>query len=210
LIVGANIGKNTLTSNEDAWKDYLACFKALYDYADYFVINVSCPNIKDLSKLQNRDSLSMILSAVLQDRSARPVKKPVLLKVSPDLSENQLSELCEVVREQQLDGLVATNTSVKRTGLTTDARKLETIGQGGLSGAPLTGRSTEVIRFLRDTLGPGFPIMASGGVMTPEDAREKIGAGASLVQVYTGYIYRGPGFIREILTTIRKSLRNQP
>ncbi len=204
LIVGANIGKNTLTMNEEAWKDYLACFKALYDFADYFVINVSCPNIKDLSKLQDKDSLALILSRVLEERATRSVKKPVLLKVSPDLSVIQLGELCDVVRDQGIDGLVATNTSVLRSGLKTAPERLERIGPGGLSGAPLGSRSTEVIRFLSQRLGRDYPIIASGGVMTPADAIGKIAAGASLVQVYTGYVYRGPGFIREILQIIRR------
>ncbi len=198
-LIGGNIGKNTTTPNEAAVGDYLHCFEKLYNLVDYFVVNVSCPNISDLRELQDKDNLSTILAALIEYRKHQGLSKPILLKVSPDLNENQLDDLIGVVKAQRLDGLVATNTTISRQGLTTDTKIVEQIGKGGLSGRPLNRRSTEVIRHLRKQLGPEFPIIASGGIMTAEDAEEKITAGADLVQLYTGFIYRGPGLINEIL-----------
>ncbi|MBT3750626.1 MAG: quinone-dependent dihydroorotate dehydrogenase [Bacteroidetes bacterium] len=202
LIIGGNIGKNTKTSNESAAKDYLECFTILYDRVDYFVVNVSCPNIQDLRELQDKDNLMKIVVSLFEYRATQNKKKPVLLKVSPDLNNNQLDDLIQVVKDTGIDGLVATNTTVSRDKLTLKKESVDKIGKGGLSGSPLRSRSTEVIRYLCAKLGPEFPIIASGGVMTAEDAIEKIDAGAQLVQVYTGFIYQGPKLIRDILKRV--------
>jgi len=204
LIIGGNIGKNTHTSNENAWKDYLECFKALYDYVDYFVVNISCPNIPDLTDLQDKDSLMQIMDVLMEYRSTQNIYRPVLLKLSPDLTETQLDEMIDVVRMKHIDGLVATNTSIKRDHLSTSKQRIKRIGKGGLSGQPLAERSTEVIRYLHQKLGDSVPIIASGGVMTPAIALEKLHAGALLVQVYTGYIYYGPGLVSGILRKMQR------
>lgn len=202
MIIGGNIGKNTNTPNAEAARDYLYCFEKLYLYVDYFVVNVSCPNIQDLRELQDKDSLVLIMDSLIKYRSTQEFSKPILLKVSPDLNEDQLDDLIEIIKEAKIDGLVATNTSITRTGLSSDKRLIERLGAGGMSGKPLSKRSTEVIKFLRLRLGPNFPIIASGGIMTKEDAAEKIAAGAQLVQIYTGFIYEGPALIRKILSVI--------
>ena len=207
FIIGGNIGKNTLTPNEDAWKDYLTCFIGLYYYVDFFIVNVSCPNIKDLSKLQNRDQLKEILMYLVDYRSGMPEKRPIVLKISPDLSFIQLDEVIEVVLETGIDGIVATNTSVKRANLDYSEEELCVIGQGGLSGKPLSAISTTVITYLHQKLGENFPIIGSGGIMTPEDAIEKLQAGAKLVQLYTGFIYEGPGLLPKMLKAIQLSQR---
>lgn len=199
LIIGGNIGKNTDTPNKDAVADYLYCFKALYESVDYFVVNVSCPNIQDLRELQDKDSLEAILKALTEFRSSQLIGRPILLKVSPDLNTAQLDDLISVVKQSGIDGLVATNTTITRNDLVTQDAIIEQIGRGGLSGAPLKKRSNEVISHLRKELGPEFPIIASGGIMTEDDAVEKIKAGADLIQLYTGFIYEGPGLIRKIL-----------
>ncbi|MCK5820863.1 MAG: quinone-dependent dihydroorotate dehydrogenase [Bacteroidales bacterium] len=198
MIIGGNIGKNTNTPNADAAGDYLYCFEKLYQYVDYFVVNVSCPNIQDLRELQDKDSLILILDSLIRYRSTQEFSKPILLKVSPDLNENQLDDLVEVVKETKIDGLLATNTTITRTGLSSEKSVIEKLGAGGMSGKPLSKRSSEVIRFLRSRLGSDFPIIASGGIMTKEDALEKIEAGAQLVQIYTGFIYEGPALIQRI------------
>lgn len=204
FIIGGNIGKNSATSNEEAWKDYLACFEGLYSCVDFFVVNVSCPNIKDLSKLQNKDQLTEILTHLIEYRSTMAVRRPILLKISPDLSLAQLDEVIEVISGTGIDGLVATNTSVRRIGLDYSEQELSRIGTGGLSGKPLTETSTEIISYLHQKLGNAFPIIASGGIMSPEDAAGKIAAGASLVQLYTGFIYEGPGLLPRILKLLGK------
>lgn len=203
FIIGGNIGKNTQTSNETAWKDYLACFVALYPYVDFFIVNVSCPNIKDLSQLQNRGQLTEILMHLLEYRFSMPEKRPVLLKISPDLSYVQLDEVIEVVKETGIDGLVATNTSIRRLGLNYTDQQISGFGTGGLSGKPLAAISTEIITYLHQKLGDSFPIIASGGIMSPQDAIEKIRAGAKLVQLYTGFVYEGPGLLPRILNALR-------
>lgn len=205
FIIGGNIGKNTLTSNEDAWKDYLTCFSGLYDCVDFFIVNVSCPNIKDLSELQNRGQLTEILNHLIDYRSTMAIKRPVLLKISPDLSKVQLDEVIEVVRATGIDGLVATNTSVRRINLDYPEDHIAAIGQGGLSGKPLSEVSTEIISFLHGKLGAEFPIIGSGGMMSERDALEKINAGASLIQLYTGFVYEGPGLLPRILKHLRQS-----
>ena len=205
FIIGGNIGKNTQTANEDAWKDYLTCFSGLYPCVDFFIVNVSCPNIKDLSQLQNRGHLTEILMHLVNYRALQSEKRPILLKISPDLSYVQLDEVIEVVKETGIDGLVATNTSVKRLGLDYPDAHISAIGQGGLSGKPLSEISTGIISYLHKKLGPGYPIIASGGVMTAQDAVDKINAGARLVQLYTGFVYEGPGLLPRILKSLRQN-----
>ncbi len=198
IIIGGNIGKNTATANEDAVNDYVTCFNRLYDYADYFVVNVSCPNISNLSKLQNKDSLLEILSAITQERLQKAVRKPVLLKISPDLNFGQIDEVLEIVSATGIDGIVATNTTISRQDLLTPSSTVEALGNGGLSGKPLSSRSTEIIRYIAQKTGGKLPVIAVGGIFTAEDALEKLKAGASLVQLYTGFIYEGPMLAKKI------------
>jgi dihydroorotate dehydrogenase len=208
VIVGGNIGKNKDTPNEKAVEDYLCCFDALYPYVDYFVVNVSSPNTPHLRELQEKEPLKKLLEAVKGHSLRRKMPKPVLLKIAPDLTNDQLLDVIEIVRQTKTDGLIATNTTVSREGLQTSAAKLSAIGAGGLSGKPLRKRSTEVIAFLRSRLGDDYPIIGAGGIMSVEDAIEKLNAGANLIQVYTGFIYEGPGFVKSILKRI-KSLDNK-
>jgi dihydroorotate dehydrogenase len=198
IVIGGNIGKNTATPNEKAVDDYVACFNGLYNYVDYFVVNVSCPNISNLAKLQDKDSLMEILSAVSRERALHPMKKPVLLKISPDLNFGQIDEILEIVKITAIDGIVATNTSISRDGLKTSGDQLNKIGRGGLSGLPLKERSTEIIRYISQKTNGKLPIIAVGGIFTADDAIEKINAGASLVQLYTGFIYEGPMIVKRI------------
>jgi dihydroorotate dehydrogenase len=198
LILGGNIGKNTQTPNEDAVADYEAVFRAIYDGVDYFVVNVSCPNITDLHKLQDQDSLEQILSRILEIRKEMSTSKPVLLKISPDLNNKQLDETLEIVERLKLDGLVATNTTIKRNGLETNKGEIEAIGKGGMSGAPITSRSLEVVRYVHDKTRGKLPIIAVGGIMGVQDALNMFDAGASLIQLYTGFIYEGPGLVKRI------------
>jgi dihydroorotate dehydrogenase len=206
IIIGGNIGKNTLTPNEQAIDDYLLCFKELYDHVDYIVVNISCPNVANLRHLQDSENLSKILSTLMAERKQRSTYKPILLKVSPDLTYEQLDETIIASVEAGIDGFIATNTTTSRENLTTSSKKVSSIGNGGLSGAPLTNRSTEVIRHIHEkTLGKK-PIIGVGGIMTTEDAIEKLSAGASLIQIYTGFIYSGPMFVKRInKELIRKS-----
>jgi len=198
VIVGGNIGKNKVTDNELAIEDYEYSFEALFDEVDYFVVNVSSPNTPGLRELQNRDSLLLLLNRlqVCNDKKIR--RKPILLKIAPDLSEKQLLEITEVVVETKIDGIIATNTTVSREELVTSSEIINKIGEGGLSGKPLTKRATEVIEFLRKKLGPDVCIVGVGGIMTADDAIEKIRAGANLIQIYTGFIYNGPSFVKNI------------
>jgi dihydroorotate dehydrogenase len=206
IIIGGNIGKNTATKNENAVEDFATCFTGLYPYVDYFVVNVSCPNIKDLSKLQNKEDLSRILNRLIDIRKGQTFIKPILLKISPDLSFNQLDEVIEVVIATGIDGLVATNTSIKRFNLDYSQDQIESYGEGGLSGAPLNRVSTEMISYLSERLPQGFPIIGSGGVMNTQIALEKLAAGAALIQVYTGFIYEGPGMLTDLLKAYRRSV----
>jgi len=198
VIVGGNIGKNKITSNEDALQDYVACFQALDPYVDYFVINVSSPNTPGLRELQEKAPLERLLSTIkaLSLKSSKP--KPVLLKIAPDLTWDQLDDVVEILLTTKTDGVIATNTTVSRADLKTGDSIVQQIGSGGLSGAPLTLRSTEVIRYLRTKLGEAYPIVGVGGIMSPEDALEKLKAGANLIQLYTGFIYEGPGLVKRI------------
>jgi dihydroorotate dehydrogenase len=205
IIIGGNIGKNKATSNEDAIRDYETCFDALFDYVDYFVVNVSSPNTPGLRALQEKEPLKALLFAVKSKNQLKSISKPILLKIAPDLNSDQLDDIIEIVKEVKIDGLIATNTTISRENLLTDKEELQKIGAGGLSGMPLSRRSTEVIRYLHERLGNAFPIIGSGGIHSEKDALEKLEAGASLVQLYTGFIYEGPALIKRINQAILSS-----
>ncbi len=194
VLIGGNIGKNKVTLNEHAVDDYIICFEKLFPVVDYFVVNVSSPNTPNLRELQDKKPLTELLGTLQQLNSKKEKPKPILLKIAPDLSDDQLLDIIDIVQETQIAGVIATNTTLSREGLQSE-NKQET---GGLSGKPLTKRSTEVIRFLSEKSGKAFPIIGVGGIHTAEDALEKLEAGASLVQLYTGFIYEGPGLIGEI------------
>ena len=196
VIIGGNIGKNKLTLNEDAVSDYIKCFDALFDVVDYFVVNVSSPNTPGLRELQEKGPLKNILNTLQQRNKKNEKSKPILLKIAPDLSNAQLDDIVEIVVETGIAGVIATNTTLSRQDLA--SAEYLTSESGGLSGKPLTSRSTEVIRYLSEKSGKAFPIIGVGGIHSAKDALEKIDAGASLVQVYTGFIYEGPGLIKEI------------
>lgn len=198
LIIGGNIGKNKITPNEDAILDYEKAFLDLYDVVDYFVVNVSSPNTPGLRELQDKEPLTRILTHLqsLNQKGNKP--KPILLKIAPDLSDEQLKDIVSIVQDTGLDGIVATNTTIGRDGLQTSSERIQEIGAGGLSGKPLKHRATEVIRFIHTHSNGTIPIIAAGGVFTAADAQEKLAAGASLVQVYTGFIYEGPGIVKNI------------
>lgn len=198
LIIGGNIGKNKLTPNEAAEQDYLTSFKALFPHVDYFVVNVSSPNTPDLRALQEKEPLSALLKTLQVANSAQSKPKPILLKIAPDLNEQQLDDIIEIVQQTNLAGIIATNTTIERDGLKTDSQELEKIGAGGLSGLPLRQRSTEVIRYLYKHTGGNVPIIGVGGIASAQDALEKLNAGASLIQIYTGLIYEGPLLIKRI------------
>ncbi len=196
LIIGGNIGKNKNTPNEDAVSDYIKCFDRLFDVVDYFVVNVSSPNTPGLRALQEKGPLTDILNTLQQHNSKNGVSKPILLKIAPDLANEQLDDIVEIVQQTGIAGLIATNTTIGREGLVSgDALKSEA---GGLSGKPLRLRSTEVIAYLHKKSNGAFPIIGAGGIHSPQDAIDKINAGASLVQLYTGFIYEGPGLIKRI------------
>jgi len=196
LIIGGNIGKNKVTPNEDAVSDYIKCFDALFDVVDYFVVNVSSPNTPGLRDLQEKEPLKKILNTLQQRNLKNNVSRPILLKIAPDLTNDQLDDIVEIVTETKIAGIIATNTTLSRDGLYS-AESLKSQA-GGLSGKPLTKRSTEVIRYISEKSGKSFPIIGVGGVQTAKDAIEKLEAGASLVQVYTGFIYEGPSIVKNI------------
>ncbi len=198
VIIGGNLGKNSATPNEKAVEDYVTLFKGLFDYVDYFTVNVSCPNISDLRELQDQDSLTEILNKLQEINNKKPKRKPILLKLSPDLNFKQLDEVIEIVENTKIDGVVAVNTTISRNNLTTSEEKVKTIGKGGLSGKPVKDRSTEIIKYLSEKSNKAFPIIGVGGIFTPEDAIEKLNAGADLIQVFTGFIYEGPFIARRI------------
>jgi dihydroorotate dehydrogenase len=206
IIVGGNIGKNKNTPNENAIDDYLSCVETLHPYVDYFVVNVSSPNTPGLRELQEKEPLKKLLQDVKNLSLTKPKPKPVLLKIAPDLNVGQLDDIVEILKATRIDGIIATNTTISREGLSTFASEVQEIGNGGLSGQPLGKKSTEVIRYLREKLGSGFPIIGVGGIMTAEDALEKLKAGADLIQIYTGFIYEGPGFVKEINEALAASL----
>ena len=205
MIIGGNIGKNKVTPNEEAWKDYAICYRELYPYVDYFVVNVSSPNTPGLRELQEKDSLHKILTTLQEMRKELAVAnghKPLLLKIAPDLTKEQIDDVIDLATEIKLDGLVATNTTISREGLLTAADKVNAIGAGGLSGLPVRERSTEVVKYIAEKTEGQLPLIASGGIFTGEDAQEKLKAGASLVQVWTGFIYEGPAIVKKIVRTI--------
>jgi len=201
LIIGGNIGKNKGTPNEDAWKDYEICFKELHPYVDYFVVNVSSPNTPGLRELQEKESLRKILRHLQMINNGKAVAKPILLKIAPDLTAEQLDDVIDLALEIQLDGLVATNTTIDREGLEHNYN-IGTKQAGGLSGKPLQKRSTEVVKYISEKTKGEIPIIASGGIFTGEDANEKFRAGASLVQVWTGFIYEGPAIVKKICRSL--------
>jgi dihydroorotate dehydrogenase len=202
IIVGGNIGKNKVTPNENAVDDYVICFNKLFDYVDYFVVNVSSPNTPDLRALQDKGPLTEILSELMNINNTRQSPKPIFLKIAPDLNESQLQDIIDIVSETKIAGLIATNTTIARKDLNTSAAKIDAIGAGGLSGAPVRDRSTSVIEFLHKNSGGAFPIIGVGGILKPDDALEKMDAGAELVQVYTGFIYEGPAMVKRILNAL--------
>ena len=194
VLIGGNIGKNKLTSNEEAVTDYEICFDALYDHVDYFVVNVSSPNTPNLRALQDKEPLQHLLQTLQNKNNLKSKPKPILLKIAPDLTDEQLLDIIDIVNTTKIAGVIATNTTLSREGLQSE-NKAE---MGGLSGKPLSKRSTEVIRFLAEKSNRSFPIIGVGGIHSAEDAIEKLDAGASLIQLYTGFIYEGPALIKAI------------
>ncbi len=204
LIIGGNIGKNKVTSNEDAINDYVIAFEGLFDNVDYFVVNVSSPNTPNLRALQDKEPLLNILSRLQTINNRKNQPKPILLKIAPDLTDSQLDDIIEIISESKIAGVIATNTTISRENLITEKSKVENLGAGGVSGKPLTQRSTEVIRYLHQKSNGAFPIIGVGGIHSSNDAIEKLKAGASLIQLYTGFIYEGPGLIKKINKAILK------
>ena len=203
VLIGGNIGKNKVTPNEEATKDYEICFEALFDYVDYFVVNVSSPNTPNLRELQDKEPLTKLLQTLQNKNLAKPKQKPILLKIAPDLTDSQLLDIIDIVNETKIAGVIATNTTISREGLQSENR----LEIGGLSGKPLTNRSTEVIRFLSEKSNKAFPIIGVGGIHSAQDALDKLEAGASLIQLYTGFIYEGPSLVKEINKTILAKLK---
>jgi dihydroorotate dehydrogenase len=204
VIIGGNIGKNKITDNDDAVIDYLKAFNDLYPYVDYFVVNVSSPNTPGLRDLQEKEPLKYILKILERDNGRKSKPKPILLKIAPDLTNEQLDDVIEIVKETRTAGVIATNTTISREGLVSNNEIVSEIGSGGLSGKPLTNRSTEVIRYLSEKSNKAFPIIGVGGIYNAKDAIDKLNAGASLVQVYSGFIYEGPSIVKEICKGILK------
>lgn len=204
IIIGGNIGKNKVTPNEEAVDDYKICFEKLFPYVDYFVVNVSSPNTPGLRDLQEKLPLTNLLIRLQELNNAKKSRKPILLKIAPDLTNEQLDDIITIVAHTKIDGVIATNTTIDRSGLKTNNNKLHSIGNGGLSGRPVRARSTEVIKYLSDKSKNAFPIIGVGGIHSAEDALEKLDAGAALVQVYTGFIYEGPSLIKMINKAILK------
>lgn len=205
VLIGGNIGKNKVTPNDKAVEDYKICFNALYDYVDYFVVNVSSPNTPNLRELQDKEPLTELLSTLQTLNQQKRKPKPILLKIAPDLTNEQLMDIIDIVQDTKIAGVIATNTTISRKGLqSTNQKEI-----GGLSGQPLKKRSTEVIRFLHEKSNGAFPIIGVGGIHTAEDALEKLNAGASLVQVYTGFIYEGPKLVKDINKAILKTCQNK-
>lgn len=198
IIIGGNIGKNKVTPNEDATSDYVKTFNALFDYVDYFVVNVSSPNTPNLRELQEKKPLTELLRTLQELNSKKSKRKPILLKIAPDLTDSQLDDIIEIVADVSLDGIIATNTTISRDGLKTSDERIQEIGAGGLSGKPVGARSTEVIKYLSTKSNKAFPIIGVGGIHSAEDALEKLDAGADLVQLYTGFIYEGPKLVKDI------------
>lgn len=198
IIIGGNIGKNKVTPNETAVEDYKICFEALFPYVDYFVVNVSSPNTPNLRALQDKEPLQALLSTIQEMNLAKAAPKPVLLKIAPDLTDGQLDDIIDIVASTKIAGVIATNTTIARAPLTTDTQEIENIGNGGLSGQPLKDRATEVIRYLKTKTNGDLKIIGVGGIASAADAKEKIEAGADLIQIYSGMVYEGPKLIKQI------------
>lgn len=205
IIVGGNIGKNKTTPNEEALSDYLRCYDELYNHVDYFVVNVSSPNTPGLRALQEKEPLMNILQQLQNKNETSEESKPILLKIAPDLTNEQLDDIIEIVNTTKIAGVIATNTTISRDGLKTTKEEVAKLGNGGLSGKPVRDMSTQVIRYLKEKSGGSFPVIGVGGIHSGQDAIEKIEAGADLVQVYTGFIYEGPS----IAKSINKALLNR-
>jgi len=205
IIIGGNIGKNKVTPNENAVDDYVICFNELHAHVDYFVVNVSSPNTPNLRALQDKKPLTEILNRLMDLNKEKSTQKPILLKIAPDLTDSQLDDIIDIVADTKIDGIISSNTTIARDNLETDNNRLTEIGNGGLSGKPLTKRSTEVIRYLAQKSNKAFPIIGVGGIHSAEDALEKLEAGADLVQIYTGFIYEGPSLIKKINKEILKT-----
>ena len=208
IIVGGNIGKNKMTANLDAVYDYLKAFNDLYPYVDYFVVNVSSPNTPNLRALQEKEPLTYLLKTLKRENGRKSKPKPILLKIAPDLTESQLDDIIDIVNTVKIAGVIATNTTVSRENLTTDTSEVAAIGAGGVSGKPLKDHSTEVIRYLHQKSNGAFPIIGVGGIYSAADALEKLEAGASLVQIYSGFVYEGPGLVKEICEGVLKAENN--
>lgn len=200
LVIGGNIGKNKITPNEDAWKDYEICFNELHDAVDYFVVNVSSPNTPGLRDLQQRDSLRKILTNLQRINRSKKIPKPLLLKISPDLNQNDLDDIIDLAMEIKLDGLVAANTTISRENVITSQKEIAEIGAGGLSGKPLREESTQITSYIHQRTKGTIPVISSGGIFSAKDAKEKFESGADLIQVWTGFIYEGPGIVKRILS----------
>ncbi|PQJ23197.1 quinone-dependent dihydroorotate dehydrogenase [Tenacibaculum sp. SG-28] len=206
VIIGGNIGKNTNTDPDHYTDDYVTCFKGLHPYVDYFVLNVSCPNVSSHAKLEDVAYLYELISEVQKLNNKEEVQRPILLKIAPDLNDNQLDEIITLVSETKIDGVIASNTSVFREGLQMSKSALDAIGNGGLSGQPIKDRSTRVIQYLATKSNKAFPIVGVGGIHSEKDALEKINAGADLVQIYTGFVYEGPKLVKRINKAIIEQL----
>lgn len=202
MVIGGNIGKNKVTPNEEAWKDYETCFKELHPWVDYFVVNVSSPNTPGLRELQEKPSLSKILLHLQMINNAKAKAKPIFLKIAPDLSTEQLDDVIDLAMEIKLDGIVATNTTTSREGLRVESNQMA-MQAGGLSGRPLKKKSTETLKYICQKVNGQFPVIASGGIFTAADANEKLEAGASLLQVWTGFIYEGPAIVKKICRDLK-------
>jgi dihydroorotate dehydrogenase len=205
MLIGGNIGKNKSTPNDEAWKDYEICFRALHPYVHFFVVNVSSPNTPGLRQLQEKDSLKLILSNLQLLNSSFTQKKPIFLKIAPDLSQEQVDDIIELSTELQLDGLVAANTTISRENLI-EKERVSKIGAGGLSGLPVQKRSTELIQYIHQKTQSSIPIIGSGGIFSGQDAAEKLTAGASLIEVWTGFIYEGPFIVKRICNYLQRQI----
>jgi dihydroorotate dehydrogenase len=208
IIIGGNIGKNKITPNEQAEADYLICFKKLFDYVDYFTVNVSSPNTPNLRALQDKAPLTRLLNLIQKENGLKSTPKPVFLKIAPDLTNEQLDDIIDIVKTTNIAGVIATNTTISRAGLKTPNEKIEQMGNGGLSGRPLTNRSTQVIKYLYEQSGKQMKIIGVGGIHSAKDALEKLEAGACMVQLYTGFVYEGPGLIDKINKAVKSNRKN--
>lgn len=203
VIIGGNIGKNKVTPNDKAVDDYLICLRKLHPYVDYFVVNVSSPNTPNLRELQEKEPLTNLLKSVKEENMTFEIARPILLKIAPDLTDGQLDDIIDIVSTVGIDGIIATNTTISRAGLATPNKRIEDIGNGGLSGKPVRDRSTEVISYIHKQSNGSIPIIGVGGIRDSASAQEKLDAGASLVQLYSAFIYEGPGIVRNIVSGLK-------